>query len=148
MTDFKASLPHVNLLQVLQSCRTIAVVGLSPKPYRDSHEVAHYMQAQGYRIVPVNPVAAASGEPILGEKVYASLSEAAQFEKIDLVDCFRNCVDIPPIAAEAIKIKARVLWLQLGIAHEASRVQAEAAGLVVVQNRCLLIEHRRLAHLL
>ena len=106
------------------------------------------MQAHGYRIVPVNPVAAASNTPILGEKVYATLTEAAQAEKIDMVDCFRNSEDIPPIAEEAIKIGAKVLWMQLGIAHESSATQAEAAGLAVVQNRCLLIEHRRLAHLL
>ncbi len=136
------------MLHMLQTCRTIAVVGLSPNPHRESFGVARYMQAHGYRIVPVNPVAAASGMPILGEKVYASLSEAALFEKIDMVDCFRNSVDIPPIAEEAINIGAKVLWMQLGIEHEAVRLQAEAAGLAVVQNRCLLIEHRRLAHLL
>lgn len=148
MTDSNASANNSGLLHILQTCRTIAVVGLSPKPDRASYEVSQYMQAQGYRIVPVNPVAAKSNTPILGEKVYASLSEAAQAEKIDMVDCFRNSVDIPPIAEEAIKIGANVLWMQLGIAHEASAAQAEAAGLAVVQNRCLLIEHRRLAHLL
>lgn len=136
------------MLHMLQTCRTIAVVGLSPNPHRESFGVARYMQAHGYRIVPVNPVAAASGLPILGEKVYASLSEAALFEKIDMVDCFRNSVDIPPIAEEAINIGTKVLWMQLGIEHEAVRLHAEAAGLAVVQNRCLLIEHRRLAHLL
>ena len=136
------------LTQILQACHTIAVVGLSPKPHRASFGVAQYMQAHGYRIVPINPVAAASNTPILGEKVYASLTEAAQAEKIDMVDCFRKSVDIPPIAEEAISIGAKVLWMQLGIAHEASAAQAEAAGLAVVQNRCLLIEHRRLAHLL
>ena len=136
------------LTTILQTCHTIAVVGLSPKVHRDSYEVSQYMQAHGYRIVPVNPVAAASNTPILGEKVYATLTEAAQAEKIDMVDCFRNSEDIPPIAEEAIKIGAKVLWMQLGIAHESSATQAEAAGLAVVQNRCLLIEHRRLAHLL
>lgn len=136
------------LTQILQTCHTIAVVGLSPNPDRASHEVAHYMQAQGYRIIPVNPVVVASNTLILGEKVYASLTEAAKFEKIDMVDCFRNSVDIPPIAAEAIQIGAKVLWMQLGIANEVARRQAEAAGLQVVQNHCLLVEHRRLAHLL
>ena len=143
MTDSDASSENTQMLHILQACRSIAVVGLSPRPERASYEVAQYMQAQGYRIVPVNPVAAASGEPILGEKVYASLSEAAQFEKIDMVDCFRKSIDIPPIAEEAIHIGANVLWLQLGIAHEASKALAEAAGLLVVQNRCLLVEHRR-----
>ncbi|MDO8456644.1 MAG: CoA-binding protein [Burkholderiaceae bacterium] len=147
-TNMTDSLTASQLTHILQTCRTIAVVGLSPKPDRASYEVSQYMQAHGYRIVPVNPVAAASNTPILGEKVYASLSEAAQAEKIDMVDCFRNSVDIPPIAEEAINIGANVLWMQLGISHEASAAQAGAAGLVVVQNRCLLIEHRRLAHLL
>ena len=87
-------------------------------------------------------------EGVSSEKVYATLTEAAKVEKIDMVDCFRNSADIPPIAAEAINIGAKVLWMQLGIAHEASAAQAQAAGLTVVQNRCLLIEHRRLAHLL
>ena len=136
------------LLHILQTCHTIAVVGLSPKVHRDSYEVSQYMQAHGYRIIPINPVAAGSNTPILGEKVYATLEEAAQVEKIDMVNCFRNSADIPPIATEAIKIGAKVLWMQLGIAHEASATQAEAAGLAVVQNRCLLIEHRRLAPLL
>lgn len=136
------------LLHILQTCHTIAVVGLSPKVHRDSYEVSQYMQAHGYRIIPINPVAAASNTPILGEKVYATLEEAAQVEKIDMVNCFRNSADIPPIAADAIKIGAKVLWMQLGIAHEASATLAEAAGLAVVQNRCLLIEHRRLAPLL
>lgn len=136
------------LLQILQTCHTIAVVGLSPRVHRDSYEVSQYMQAQGYRIVPINPVAAASNTPILGEKVYASLEEAAQVEKIDMVNCFRNSADIPPIALDAIKIGAKVLWMQLGIENEAAKAAATAAGLVVVENRCLLIEHRRLAHLL
>ena len=137
-----------DFLHVLKTCHTIAVVGLSPKAHRDSYEVSQYMQAHGYRIVPINPVAAASNTPILGEKVYASLVEAARVEKIDMVDCFRKSADIPPIAEEAVKIGAKVLWMQLGIAHEASTTLAENAGIAVVQNRCLLIEHRRLAHLL
>jgi predicted CoA-binding protein len=136
------------LTSILQTCRTIAVVGLSPKPDRASFGVAQYMQAHGYRIVPVNPVAAAAGQPILGEKVYASLVEAAKVEKIDMVDCFRNSADIPPISEEAIKIGAKVLWMQLGIVNDAAKTEAEAAGLQVVQDRCLKIDHRQLAHLL
>lgn len=137
-----------DFLHILKTCRTIAVVGLSPKAHRDSYEVAEYMQAQGYRIVPINPVAAASNEPILGEKVYATLLDAAKVEKIDLVDCFRNSADIPPIATEAVQIKAQVLWMQLGIDNETAKAEAQAAGLAVVENRCLLIEHRRIKHLL
>lgn len=137
-----------DILHILKTCKTIAVVGLSPKVHRDSYEVAEYMQSQGYRIIPINPVAAASNTPILGEKVYATLVEAAKVEKIDMVDCFRNSADIPPIATEAVHIKAQVLWMQLGIDNAAAKNEAEAAGLAVVENRCLLIDHRRLKHLL
>ena len=142
---------HMNqpdILHILKTCKTIAVVGLSPKVHRDSYEVSEYMQSQGYRIIPINPVAAASNTPILGEKVYATLVEAAKVEKIDMVDCFRNSADIPPIATEAVQIKARVLWMQLGIDNAVAKSEAEAAGLAVVENRCLLIDHRRLKHLL
>jgi uncharacterized protein len=139
---------QADILHILKTCKTIAVVGLSPKVHRDSYEVAEYMQSQGYRIIPINPVAAASNKPILSEKVYATLIDAAKVEKIDMVDCFRNSADIPPIASEAVHIKAQVLWMQLGIANEAAKTEAEAAGLAVVENKCLLIEHRRLKHLL
>jgi uncharacterized protein len=137
-----------DILHILKTCKTIAVVGLSPKTHRDSYEVAEYMQSQGYRIIPINPVAAASNTPILGEKVYATLLDAAKVEKIDMVDCFRNSADIPPIATEAVQIKAQVLWMQLGIENEVAKSEAEAAGLAVVENRCLLIDHKRIKHLL
>ena len=130
-----------NIRHILTTCRTVAVVGLSPKPHRDSFDVARYMQAHGWRIIPVNPVAAASGEPILGEKVYATLLEAAQHEKIELVNVFRNSADVPPVAQEAIAIGAQALWLQLGIENAAAARAAQAAGLRVVQNKCLLVEH-------
>jgi predicted CoA-binding protein len=142
---------QADILNILKTCKTIAVVGLSPKVHRDSYEVAEYMQSQGYRIIPINPVAAAPNSPntsILGEKVYATLADAAKVEKIDMVDCFRNSADIPPIATEAVQIKALALWMQLGIDNEAAKAEAVAAGLAVVENRCLLIEHRRMKHLL
>lgn len=120
----------------LDQCRVIAVVGLSPKTHRDSHQVSLYMQRHGYRIIPVNPAA----QEILGERCYPSLSEAAQHERIDLVNCFRNAEDIPPIAQEAIAIGAKALWLQLGIVNDAAAQAARAAGLMVVQDRCLKIE--------
>ena len=126
-------MPHI-----LQHCRTIAVVGLSPKPQRASFDVARYMQAQGYRIIPVNP----NATEVLGEKAYATLLEAAQHEKIDLVNCFRNSQDIPPIVDEAIAIGAQAVWMQLGISHPAAAATARAAGLLVVQNRCIKIDHR------
>lgn len=119
-------------------CHTIAVVGLSPKPHRDSYRVSQYMQARGYRIVPINP----NATEVLGEKAYANLTEAAAQEGIDLVNCFRNSEDIPPIAAEAIAIGAKGLWLQIGVAHDDAAAQAQAAGLAVVQDRCLMVEHR------
>lgn len=130
-----------NIQHILQHCRTVAVVGLSPKAHRASFEVAHYMQKQGWRIIPINPVAAASGTPILGEKVYATLAEAAQHEKIELVDVFRNAEDVPPVVADAIAIGAQAVWLQLGIVNDEAIATAQAAGLRTVQNKCLLIEH-------
>ncbi len=124
---------------ILRDCRTVAVVGLSPKPHRDSYRVARYMQAHGWRIVPVNPVAA--GQTILGEPVHASLAEAARHARIDLVNCFRNSADIPPLVDEAIAIGAPALWMQLGVEHAGAAARARAAGLHVVQNRCLMIDH-------
>jgi predicted CoA-binding protein len=126
--------------QSLADCKTIAVVGLSPKPHRDSFRVAQYMQDHGFRIVPINP----NATEVLGEKAYASLTEAAQHARIDMVNCFRNSEDIPPIAAEAIAIGAKSLWLQIGVVNDDAAKQATDAGLVVVQNLCLMVEHRQL----
>lgn len=130
-------------LNILQTCRTIAVVGLSPKPERDSHHVAEYLQQQGYRIVPINPMAT----DILGERCWPTLTAAAQHlgaVRIDLVDVFRNSADVPPIADEAIAIGAQALWLQLGVQNDAACERARAAGLQAVQNHCALVEHQRL----
>ena len=107
------------------------------------------MQAHGYRIVPVNPLVAREGGQILGETAYASVTEAAaalaaQGVKIDMVDCFRKSEDIAPLAEEAVAVGARCLWLQLGVFNEAAVQQAEAAGLLTVQNRCVKIEHARI----
>ena len=132
-TSAAERMPHI-----LKHYRTIAVVGLSPKPHRASFDVARYMQANGYRIIPVNP----NATEVLGEKAYATLSEAAQHETIELVNCFRNSVDIPPIVDEAIAIGARAVWMQLGISHPAAAAKAEAAGLLVVQDHCVKIDHR------
>lgn len=130
---------------ILAHCRTVAVVGLSPKAHRESYLVAQYLQAQGWRIVPVNPVAAASGQLILGEKVYATLTDAAQHEALDLVDVFRNSDDVPPVVDEALALGLKAIWLQLGISHDAAMARARAAGVVAVQNRCLKIDHARQA---
>ena len=122
---------------ILRSYRSVAVVGLSPKPHRASHEVASYMQKHGWRIIPINP----NATEILGEKAYPSLLEAARFERIELVDVFRNSADVPPVAADAIAIGAKALWLQLGIANAQASSAAQAAGLYTVQNKCLKVEH-------
>ena len=126
---------------ILATCKTIAVVGLSPKPHRASFDVSRYMQAHGWRIIPVNPAAVASGVTILGEKVYATLTEAAQHETIDLVNVFRNTEDVPPVVDEAIVIGALAVWLQLGIVNDSALEKAQAAGLRVIQDKCLKIEH-------
>ena len=130
--------PAERMPHILNHCRTIAVVGLSPKPHRASFDVARYMQANGYRIIPVNPNAA----EVLGEKAYSTLTEASQHEKIDLVNCFRNSEDIPPVVDEAIAIGAKAVWMQLGISNAAAATKAEAAGLLVVQDHCIKIDHR------
>jgi uncharacterized protein len=116
-------------------------VGLSPKTHRDSYRVAAYMQAQGFRIVPINPLA----NEILGEKAYPSLQAAAQHVSIDLVNVFRQSEEVPPIMQDAVAIGAKAVWLQIGIEHEASAQWAQSQGLAVVQNRCLMVEHRRQA---
>ena len=127
------------IAQLVSKPLTVAVVGLSPKPHRDSFGVAQYMQAHGWRIVPINP----NASEILGEKAYATLTEAAEHERIDLVNVFRNSADVPPVVDEAMAIGAPALWLQLGITHEVAAAKARAAGLQVVQNKCLKVEHAR-----
>jgi len=135
------------IAQILKDSKTIAVVGLSNKPERASFGVADYLQQQGYRIIPVNP--AYAGQEILGERVYADLQSAADALaangiRIDIVDCFRKSEDIPPLARDAIAIRAGCLWMQLEIENQAAADLARAAGLDVVMNHCLKIEHRAL----
>ena len=129
------------LRRILGSCRTLAVVGLSPQWHRPSFFAAKYMQEHGYRIVPINP----SAPEILGQRSYPSVTAAAEAgEQIDMVDCFRKSADIPPIAQEAIAIGAKCLWLQIGVIDETSAARAREAGLDVVMDRCVKIEHARL----
>ncbi len=128
-------------LRILTTHRTIAMVGLSADPMRPSHFAAIYMLAAGYDIIPVNPRVAAAGQTILGQPVYASLEEIPR--PVGIVDVFRKPEDIPPIAEEAIRIGAKVLWLQLGIVNDEAARVAREAGLDVVQNRCVKIEHAR-----
>jgi predicted CoA-binding protein len=123
--------------RILRRAKTIAVVGLSAQWHRPSYFAAKYLQEHGYRVIPVNP-----GYPeILGEKCYKSLRDIP--EKVDVVDCFRRSAEIPAIADDAIAIGAKVLWMQLGVENGDARRKAEAAGLEVVENRCLKIEHGR-----
>ena len=127
-------------LPIFERTQTIAIVGLSPKPERDSHHVAQYLQSQGFRIVPINPAV----DEVLGERSWPSLTEAAKHHRIDLVDVFRDSAAVPPIADEAIAIGAQALWLQIGVRHDAALAKAQAAGLAVVQDHCTLVEHQRL----
>ena len=134
---------------LLRSTETIAIVGLSPKPHRESFGVAQYLQAVGYRILPVNPVVAASHSPqILGEPCYATLADASKAlpagQRIGIVNIFRNSDDVPPVVDEAIAVHASAVWMQLGIAHTAAAAKATTAGLQVVQDRCIKIDHRDL----
>lgn len=124
-------------LEILKSCRTIAVVGLSSNKFRPSYDVSAYMQRAGYRIIPVNP----QETEILGEQCYARLEDIP--ERVDCVNVFRRPEFVPEIADAAIAIGAKALWLQLGVVHDEAAERARAAGLLVVQDRCLLIEHRR-----
>lgn len=134
--------------EVLARYRNIAVVGLSPRVDRASHEVAQYMQAHGYRIIPINPTIA--GETLLGETCYATLTEAAAALAkdnidIEIVDCFRKSEEIGPIADEAIRIAANCLWMQLGVVNAEAAARAESAGLIVVMDHCIKLEHMRAA---
>lgn len=126
---------------------TIAVVGLSANTDRPSYEVAEYLQRHGYRIIPINPTYA--GTNILGEHCYATLKQAHNVlsetnVRIDIVDCFRQPKHLDQIAEEAIAVCARGLWMQLGIINEAAAAKAERAGLIVVMNRCMKVEHSHL----
>jgi len=126
------------LRRILAQSKSIAVVGLSAHWYRPSHFAAKYLQDKGYRIIPVNP----SYAEVLGQRCYPNL--AAIGESVDVVDCFRKSEDIVPIAREAVAIGAKVLWMQLGIRNEeASRIALDA-GLDVVTDRCVKIEHARI----
>ena len=123
---------------ILKEGRSVAVVGLSPKPDRPSYVVARYLQAQGYRIIPVNP----NTQEILGEKAYPTLLSIP--EKVDIVDIFRRPEEVPPVVEEAISIGARVVWMQEGIVNEAAAQRAREVGLKVVMDRCMKKEHQRL----
>ncbi|MBW5444720.1 CoA-binding protein [Cohnella sp. CFH 77786] len=120
--------------RILQETETIAVVGLSDDPSKVSHMVSEAMQAKGYKIIPVNP----NADTILGEKAYASLADVPV--PIDIVNVFRRPEHTPPIAKEAAQVKAKTLWLQLGIANDEAAEIAREAGMNVVMDRCIKVE--------
>jgi predicted CoA-binding protein len=128
------------IADILRSARTIAVVGLSGKRFRPSYGVTEYMQRAGYRIIPVNPFET----EILGERAYADLDSVPG--PIDIVDIFRRSEFVPDIVEAAIRKGAKAIWMQEGVAHEGAARRATEAGLVVLMDRCILKDHRRLAH--
>jgi uncharacterized protein len=126
----------MTIKEILETYKNIAVVGLSSQTWRPSYSVSRYMQTVGYRIIPVNP----NETEILGEKAYASLDDVPG--PIEIVDIFRRPEFVPDVVEAAIRRKARVIWMQLGVVHEAAAARARAAGLEVVMDRCILVEHR------
>jgi len=125
------------ILEILRKYKNIAVVGLSSNPTRPSYGVTEYMQSVGYRIIPVNP----NETEVLGEKSRARLEDVP--EKIEIVDIFRRAEEVAAVVQSAIRVGARVVWMQLGMENEAAAEQARAAGLTVVEDSCILIEHRK-----
>lgn len=146
MSDFEMNsceMPDSNpadepLRTLLANAKTIAIVGLSDKPERDSYRVGDYLKRAGYRIIPVNPMK----DEILGERSYPTLADIP--EKIDIVDVFRKIDAVPAVVEAAIDAGAAAVWLQLGLAHPESAEKARSAGLDVVQSKCIKIEHARL----
>jgi predicted CoA-binding protein len=128
------------LKDVLSTCKTVAVMGISPKEDRPSYIVASYLKKKGYRIIPVRP----DGDYILGEKVYPNLIEIPKEIEIDIVDIFRRSEDVPPIVKESIQRGTKVIWMQEGVIHKEAGTEAEKAGIKVVMDRCMKKEHQRL----
>ena len=125
---------------LLSAYRTVAVVGISPKPDRPSHVVASYLQSKGYRIIPVRP----DGEVVLGERVYQSLRDIPKEMGVDIVDVFRKSTEVLPIVEEAVERGAKMVWMQEGVVNQDAAAKAEKAGLKVVMDRCIKKEHQRL----
>ncbi len=130
--------PDDAIRALLATSQTVAVVGCSPNPERDSHRIAKLLQSRGHRVIPVNP----GQRSILGETCYASLRDIP--EQVDMVDIFRRSEEVAPIVDEAIEVGARIVWMQLGVIDERAASAAQAAGLTVVMDRCPAIEYRRL----
>ena len=125
------------ITKILRESKTIAVVGLSSSPIRPSFGVTEYMQGEGYRIIPVNP----NETEVLGEKSYARPEDVP--EKIDIVNIFRRAEDVLPVVESAIRVGAKAVWMQQGIENGAAAGKALAAGLVVIEDACILVEHRK-----
>jgi hypothetical protein len=123
---------------LLKNSTTIAVVGISDNPERDSYKVAEYLQKQGYKIIPINPAI----EEVLGEKAYSSLNQVSM--PVDIVDVFRRSEKVPEVIKEALRAKPKAIWLQLGVVNEEASKQAIEKGLIVIMDRCIKIEHNRL----
>jgi len=136
-SDFELSAGVDPIANILKKYKTIAVVGLSSNPMRPSFGVTEYMQGAGYRIIPVNP----NETEVLGEKSYARLEDVP--EKIDIVNVFRRAEEVPPVVESAIRIGAKVVWMQSGIENEEAAGKARAAGLTVIEDACILVEHRK-----
>lgn len=128
------------LRELLSTARTIAVVGLSDKPERDSNEVARYLQGAGYRVLPVNPTLST----VLGETAYPSLDAVPADLAIDIVDVFRRSEEVPPVVEQAVARGARAVWMQLGIRNAAAAESGRRRGLTVVEDLCIMATHRRL----
>lgn len=126
------------LKKLLTEAKSIAVVGASPKPWRDSGSIAEYLNRKGYKVYPVNPMY----QEVLGMKCYPDLKSIP--EKIDMVDIFRNPDEVGPVIEEAIAVGAKSVWMQLGVINETAASTAEKAGLSVVMDRCIAVEHRAL----
>ena len=125
------------IAEILRGSKTIAVVGLSANPRRPSHEVAEYLQRVGYRIIPVNP----NEREVLGEKAYARLEDVP--DQVDIVDIFRRPAEVGPVVDSAIGVGAKVVWMQLGIEDGVAAENARGRGLIVIEDACMLVEHKR-----
>ena len=143
MNDFQCELPNNNLSsdeirEILNQCRTIAIVGLSPKEQRDSNMVAKYLKLNGFKIVPVNP----GQKEILGEKCYKNLLEIPF--RPDMVNLFLNPKRVPEAVDQAMEIKTDVIWMQLGVVHNQAAEKARGKGIKVIMNKCIKTEHERM----
>jgi len=133
-------LDDAELTELLTTARTIAVVGLSDKPDRDSNEVAKYLQSQGYRIIPVNPTVS----EVLGERSYPSLRSIPPEIRVDIVDVFRRSDQVGPVVDEALERGVGAVWMQLGVENPQAAAKATAHGVPVLENVCIRVQHRRL----